>query len=426
MHNPLPLANEASTSITSESRPAFVIDDSAIPTPTVTTSTETAVTTSSETAKGQIQRGNASFSLSKPHPCSARNLLLGLFKKRWERPPTAEKLKNEHAQVLLKTPIGRDFNLVTAAGVEYKVHSTMLIGGSKMLQDGLFPDDALHPDPPKQVNLPPNFHPILVDRIVNFIYTSDYAFDPSNLRSTSRLTHENFKFHNSTFMPPINPPTPAMIALAGIHDFMFHFHMYSLGEALQYASLKSAAHAKLYDTLLRQYRRDPSIYKDAVDAVFSAPGTSSRICADEDGILQQLVAAAVVGVENHLWDGQQYANFVSLCAGPEYAGFWTAYNAVKDENVDLLKQDVRREFGDMRRTAKSERRLARKTARMAGAGLTGDSMRKGGMLGATTTMGANRPRDKFKKRQVPREKPRRVAKEDGDMEMETEMEMEMD
>lgn len=61
-------------------------------------------------------------------------------------------------EALRKSPIGRDFALVssrlhtegfgseadrlvqmTAAGVEFKIHSLMVIGGSKMLEDGLFP-----------------------------------------------------------------------------------------------------------------------------------------------------------------------------------------------------------------------------------------------------------------------------------------------
>lgn len=51
-------------------------------------------------------------------------------------------MRHRHAQVLLNTPIGRDFNLITAAGVEFMVHSIMLIGGSKMLQEGLFPGNV--------------------------------------------------------------------------------------------------------------------------------------------------------------------------------------------------------------------------------------------------------------------------------------------
>ena len=47
---------------------------------------------------------------------------------------------NRHVQTLLETPIGRDFNLITASNVQFKVHSLLFIGGSKVFQEGLFPN----------------------------------------------------------------------------------------------------------------------------------------------------------------------------------------------------------------------------------------------------------------------------------------------
>jgi hypothetical protein len=104
----------------------------------------------------QLQREAASIQPDKVDPRSARNLLRKAFKRSWEPLPNAQKLQNEyvtlqdvrirrltiaerHASLLLNTPIGRDFNLITTAGVEFKVHSVLLIGGSKFLQEGLFP-----------------------------------------------------------------------------------------------------------------------------------------------------------------------------------------------------------------------------------------------------------------------------------------------
>jgi hypothetical protein len=103
----------------------------------------------------QLQREAAFIQPEKVDPRSARNLLRRAFKRSWEPLPTAQKLQNEyvtlrddrfwrltmvrrHLTLLLDTPIGRDFNLITAAGVEFKVHSVMLIGGSKFFQEGLF------------------------------------------------------------------------------------------------------------------------------------------------------------------------------------------------------------------------------------------------------------------------------------------------
>jgi hypothetical protein len=54
-------------------------------------------------------------------------------------------IPRSHTHFLLETPIGRDFNLITAAGVEFKIHSAMLIGGPKALQEGLFPGGVRSP-----------------------------------------------------------------------------------------------------------------------------------------------------------------------------------------------------------------------------------------------------------------------------------------
>jgi hypothetical protein len=42
----------------------------------------------------------------------------------------------------LNTQLGRDFTLITSDDVEFKVHMTMILGRSKMLQDGIFPGDV--------------------------------------------------------------------------------------------------------------------------------------------------------------------------------------------------------------------------------------------------------------------------------------------
>jgi hypothetical protein len=104
----------------------------------------------------QLQREATSIKPEKVDPRSACNLLRKAFKRGWEPLPQAQKLQNEyvnlrddhfrrltivrrHLSFLLDTPVGRDLNLITAAGVEFMVHSVMLIGGSKFLQEGLFP-----------------------------------------------------------------------------------------------------------------------------------------------------------------------------------------------------------------------------------------------------------------------------------------------
>lgn len=47
-----------------------------------------------------------------------------------------------HALHLLKSPIGRDLSLLTATGVEFKVHPVIVVGGTKYLEEQLFPERA--------------------------------------------------------------------------------------------------------------------------------------------------------------------------------------------------------------------------------------------------------------------------------------------
>ncbi|CBX90318.1 hypothetical protein IAQ61_001813 [Plenodomus lingam] len=392
--------------------PIFATDDS-VDTAVITNSTP-------ERAVRRIQREDASLSTPKPHPCSARNLLLGVFKKGWERPTTVEKLRTAHVDFLLKTTIGRDFNLITAAGVEFKVHSTMLIGGAKTLQDELFSSDALRSDPPKHVILPPHFHPILMDRIVNFIYTSDYTISTSRAKPITKLSAQNFTFHNATFIPPIEPPTPAMIALAGIQDCIFHLHIYHLGEDLQYPSLKSAAYAKLTDLLIRQRGRDPSVLKETVDAVFAAPGSSTRICADEDSVIQQLVVAAAIGHEQKCWTDKQREQFVALLPAAEYKDFWSVHDTTQSENIDMINENwVCRQYVEEKRRAKQA--VAKRASGGAlSVAATGSPAKDKAMAAGFRTESKRRHKDRFKRRHVPRAKVElgRAEEEDDKMEME--------
>jgi hypothetical protein len=77
---------------------------------------------------------------------------------------------------------------------------------------------AAHPDPPTLVNLPPHFHPILVDRLVSFIYKSDYDFDPVN--KGNDLKSDSFSFYNATFIPTDAPSSPTVMALLGIRNYI--------------------------------------------------------------------------------------------------------------------------------------------------------------------------------------------------------------
>jgi hypothetical protein len=110
------------------------------------------------------------------------------------------------------------------------------------------------------------------------VYTSDYSFLGD---SRKQLTHQNFRFYHATVIPDASPLNAATTGLVGIRDYAFHLHMYALGEELDYDALKTAAHAKLAQTLVNAHNETPSAIHDAIDATFWPSDSPARICKDE-------------------------------------------------------------------------------------------------------------------------------------------------
>jgi hypothetical protein len=195
---------------------------------------------------------------------STRNLLQSAFQRSWERPSSVKKLLVEYVcsnplkacsnatfrrmDGLLKTSVGRDFTLITTSSVLFKVHSAMLIGSPKVLEDGVFPGGVTQGRPPAVVNLPSHHHPILVARFVNFLYASDYQFDPTN--TGDQLKPSNYKFYTATHIPADDPPTPAVTALMGVRKHVFHIFMHALADELAYSALKAFAYDALISLLI--------------------------------------------------------------------------------------------------------------------------------------------------------------------------------
>ncbi|KAB2101101.1 hypothetical protein AG0111_0g11084 [Alternaria gaisen] len=363
----------------------------------------------------QLQRDTAPLRQPPVDPRNASNLLRKVFKKGWDPLPTAQKLHTEHAELLLDTPIGRDFTLITVAGVEFQVHSIMLIGGSKALQEGLFPGGAMSPNRPGCVNLPAHFHPILVDRIVNFIYTSDYRFLPGS--EGGQLKQTTFKFYHATLIPNEIPPSPATVALVGIAEYAYHLHIYALAEELDYNTLRSAAHAKLVELLVFR-SSNPEVLKEAIKTILAPTETAERICKDEDGALQQLVVAAVLAQEAKHWTEVQVTGFLDSIQDPAYEDFRKIYTTVKEDTGDLIKQAAIAKHLAAERKKGRERRKAANSKR----GNDGKNRIFGSDGSPMGALGA-RPipsKDKFKQRYEAKRGVTRSAKadKDGDMDME--------
>lgn len=129
--------------------------------------------------------------------------------------------------------------------------------------------------------------------------------------------------------------------------------MYALAEELDYPDLKIGTLADLMWHLMVTRNRPGSQLKRFVDAAFAPLGTTARICKDEDGAPQNLAVAAVIAHELKDWLGsvgkEARKDFVESIQGPEYAGFWTAYHAVKEQSKDPLgKVEATRAAADKR------------------------------------------------------------------------------
>ncbi|CAA9962335.1 Erv26 multi-domain protein [Pyrenophora teres f. maculata] len=230
----------------------------------------------------------------------------------------------------------------------------------EVLQQGLFPGDVKYLSQPEFLNLPAHFHPILIDRIVDFIYTSDYHFCPAD-DDVTKLKQKDFVFHHATLLPAVNANKSAMAAaLVGIRDYEFHLRMYALAEELDWDALKSAAYAKLFGAVDAQYPRSTETLTELVKATFTPPGGAARMCKDEDGALQQLVVAAVLTHETKVWREDARKGFTDSVQGHEHDGFRKTYKAIMQANEDLLKvKDMVKELAAARQKVIDQRRKAK-------------------------------------------------------------------
>lgn len=260
--------------------------------------------------------------------------------------------------MLLKSPIGRDFTFKTASDVLFRIHSVMLIGGPKMLEEFVFPRGATQAHPPTEVDFPSHHHPVLIDRLVIFLYTSDYKFDPKG-GDAQELKPGNFDFYTATHVPADIPPSAAVTALVGVRNHTYSLLLFDLAEELAYPALQTSAHDALIASLLIRRYLSIDVLKDMVEATFAPPGDPARICKDEAGILQNVVVASVIAHEARNWNKQNCKDWAESVQAPGYAPFWAAYNTAKAENGDLFKEaQIARETALRRAKAVAEREAA--------------------------------------------------------------------
>jgi hypothetical protein len=166
--------------------------------------------------------------------------------------------------------------------------------------------------------LPLKFHPILVDRIVEFIYTGTY--DPGNdIRHAAHVPDGDISSDHSD-----------------LEGAKFHLHMYSLAETLEFSTLQAHAHQRLADQLIYSPFL-PTALANFVDAAFAPRDSELRICADTEHWIQKLVVVGALVQENKYWTLENRHKFGALLVHDDYNAFWDMWEDVEADCVDLME-----------------------------------------------------------------------------------------
>lgn len=172
-------------------------------------------------------------------------------------------------------------------------------------------------------------HPILIDRIVCFLYTSRYSVDAD--KANTKIG--TLSYHHSL---PDNATCTSFELAINITEF--HIAMYGVGEVLKYPQLMSYVFNRLALFWL-QGKKDEERVKQLIKVLFEPPG-SGRLCEDEVGVLKGLGIAAVLVHEKLHWSGAQMDRFRDLLAEELDQSMWKEYRAcykqVKNMNENLL------------------------------------------------------------------------------------------
>ncbi|KAJ4984494.1 hypothetical protein SVAN01_10046 [Stagonosporopsis vannaccii] len=221
----------------------------------------------------------------------------------------------------------------------------MLDGGPKYLDDQVFLDalgQTMKQNLPISITLPHKCDPILMDRLVTFLYTTDYNSLPPN---KGRTTVEIIElFENAFFVPTYRSSVREAAILTGNPDHTFHLHMFALGEQLKYNALKTVARAKLLQVLTVSLQQPTlsslGVRAHCVNACFAPLDSPDRWCIDEDSALQQMIVAVVLYCENRSWNTSQIESFNKCFSDPQYDQQYSAFNAmfndIEAENADIL------------------------------------------------------------------------------------------
>ena len=181
-----------------------------------------------------------------------------------------------------------------------------------------------NPSPPSFIDLSPSFLPIVVDRVVSFLYTGTYAAKLATRNGS--VLHHAAHIPGSLTAKPYNHPE--------IDQVIFAIYMLSAAEDLEYLSLYDYAYDRLIDLLIRM-RCTPDVLKNVIDAAFSPLGSKMRVGKDKDGWVQNLVVAGVIVQDIKYFQSDDRDLLRAMLSAEQYACFWAKHAEVKAANADI-------------------------------------------------------------------------------------------
>jgi hypothetical protein len=111
----------------------------------------------------------------------------------------------------------------------------------------------------------------------------------------------------------------------------FHLETIKFGELLKYPALIETAYAKIIEQLLMRRRFAPAVMKDFVDWIHGP----TKICKDEDSLLEQLVVTAAIAHEYKHWNDGQRKEFINFVQ--HHPDFSLSLTTARDANKKLLE-----------------------------------------------------------------------------------------
>jgi hypothetical protein len=163
--------------------------------------------------------------------------------------------------------------------------------------------------PAASVDLPATFHPVLMDRVVEFIYNGTYA---DSEFPELRL------IQNATSFP--GDSEAVSFARPDLVSAKFHMNMCAVAEELKFPSSYALAHNEMADLVAGQFVL-PFRLAELVKAACAPRDSGLRVCEDKEGWMQKLLVTAVLVQEGRHWSQDHKQEFGLALVGDEYNVF---------------------------------------------------------------------------------------------------------